>query len=139
MKSLFVVALCLLAVAIYQNSLEGNDSYIKSIKLNKVSLFLNYTSVFDDYYLSNANANGDVTNKVTLPVWLPVDNTIKMYVNSGYGYVFMPSASGVLSELLRATDNSALIGFSDNDSITTLSGKIAKPAFIPAGYIVYVR
>jgi len=139
MKSLLIVALCVLVVAFYQNSFEGNNSYNESLKLNKASLFLNYTSAFDVYYLSNGSANGDVTNKVTLPIWLPVDNTIKMYVNGGYGYVFMPSASGVLSEIMRATDYSALVGFTDNTSIITLSGKIAKPGFIPTGYIVYVR
>lgn len=139
MKSLFVVALCLLVVALYQNSLEGNKSYDKTLKLTKASLFLNYTSAFDNYYLYNASANGDVTSKVAVSAWLPVDSTIKMYITGGYGYVYMPSASGVLSEIMRATGYSALIGFSDNDSITTLAGKLSKPAFIPAGYIVYVR
>ncbi|GAB7400903.1 hypothetical protein OUHCRE2_43620 [Enterobacter asburiae] len=139
MKSLLIVALCILVVAIYQNSFEGNSSYNETLKLNKASLFLNYTAAFDAYYLANGSANGDVTNKVTLPVWLPNDVTIKMYVNGGYGYVFMPSASGVLSEIMRATDNSALIGFTDSTSIISLAGKNQKPNFIPAGYIVYVR
>ncbi|WP_047626565.1 type IV pilus biogenesis protein PilM [Enterobacter sp. ZOR0014] len=139
MKSLLIVAICFLVVAIYQNSFEGNGSYNETLKLNKASLFLNYTAAFDAYYLANGSANGDVTNKVTLPVWLPKDTTIKMYVNGGYGYVFMPSASGVLSEVMRATDYSALIGFTDSTSIISLAGKNPKPNFIPAGYIVYVR
>lgn len=139
MKSLLMIALCVLMVTFYQNSFEGNTSYHDTLKLSKASLFLNYTTAFDAYYLSNGSANGDVTSKVTLPVWLPKDSTIKMYVNGGYGYVFMPSASGVLSELVRATDYSALVGFTDSNSIITLSGKIQKPGVIPAGYIVYVR
>lgn len=139
MKSMFIVALCILVVAIYQNSFEGSKSYHETMKLNKASLFLNYTAAFDSYYLTNSTANGDVTKNVALPVWLPKDSTIRMYVNGGYGYVFMPSASGVLPEIMRATDYSALIGFTDSTSIITVTGKNPKPTFIPAGYIVYVR
>ncbi|EBC5631742.1 type IV pilus biogenesis protein PilM [Salmonella enterica] len=139
MKSLLIVALCTFIVAFYQNSFDDNSSYNKTVKLNRVSLFLNYTTAFDGFYLSNGSASGDVTNKVILPVWLPTDSTIKMYINGSYGYVFMPSASGLFSEILRATDYSALIGFTDNTSIVTLAGIIPKPHFIPAGYIVYVR
>lgn len=139
MKSLLIVALCFLVVAVYQNTNNGNNSYTESVKLNRASLFLNYTSAFDSYYLSSGGASGDVTNNVTLPVWLPTDNAIRMYVDGGYGYVYMPSASGVFSEIMRATDYSALIGFTDNSSIITMTGKISKPSFIPAGYIVYMR
>ncbi|MGK7247398.1 type IV pilus biogenesis protein PilM [Buttiauxella agrestis] len=139
MKSLLIVALCILVVMVYQNTISSNEVYNDSLKLNKASLFLNYTSAFDTYYLANGSASGDVTSKVTLPVWLPADSAIRMNVNGGRGYVYMPSASGVLSEILKATDYSVLIGFTDGSTITTLSGKISKPSFIPAGYIVYVR
>ncbi|EGM9156115.1 type IV pilus biogenesis protein PilM [Salmonella enterica] len=139
MKSLLIVAFCTLIVAFYQNSLDDNSSYNETVKLNRASLFLNYTAAFDGFYLSNRSESGDVTNKVILPVWLPTDSSIKMYVNGDYGYVFMPSASGLFSEVLRATDYSALIGFTDNTSIVTLAGINPKPNFIPAGYIVYVR
>lgn len=139
MKSLLIVALCILVVMVYQNTISSNEAYNESLKLNKASLFLNYASVFDTYYLANGSASGDVTSKVKLPVWLPADSTIKMNINGGRGYVYMPSASGVFSEILKATDYSVLVGFTDSSTITTLSGKISKPSFIPAGYIVYVR
>lgn len=139
MKSLLLVGLCILVITVYQNSMGSNDSYNNSLKLNKASLFLNYTTAFDSYYLSNANQTGDVTNKVTLPAWLPMDASIKMNITGGYGYVYMPSASGVFSEIMKGTDYSALIGFTDNNAIVTLGGRIAKPSFIPDGYIVYMR
>ncbi|NDO82795.1 oxidoreductase [Citrobacter sp. NCU1] len=139
MKSLLVVALCILVITVYQNSINTTSSYNDLLRLNKASLFLNYTSAFDDYYLSNASAVGDVTSKVVVPVWLPKEASIKMYVNNGYGYVYMPTASGVFSEIMKSTDNSALVGISDNSVIKTNSGTITKPAFIPSGYIVYMR
>lgn len=139
MKSLLLVGLCILVITVYQNSIDSNDSYNNSLKLNKASLFLNYTTAFDSYYLSNAEQTGDVTNKVTLPVWLPMDGSIKMNITGGYGYVYMPSTSGVFSEIMKSTDYSALIGFTDNNEIITLGGKIVKPSFIPNGYIVYMR
>ncbi|MDY8671295.1 type IV pilus biogenesis protein PilM [Escherichia coli] len=139
MKSLLIMALCILTITLYQNSIDGNDSYNESLKLNKASLFLNYTTAFDNYYLSNANVTGDVTSNVILPVWIPKDSFIKMYVNGGYGYVYMPSEKGVISELMKITDYSALIGVTDRTSIVTITGKVAKPSFIPEGYIVYMR
>ncbi|WOI84401.1 MULTISPECIES: type IV pilus biogenesis protein PilM [Enterobacteriaceae] len=139
MKSMLIVAFFTLLVAFYQNSDDSKESYNESLRTNKASLFLNYTSAFDTYYLTHSSANGDVTSQVTLPTWLPVDTTVKMNVSGGYGYVYMPSISGVLSEVMKATDNSALVGISDNTVIKTNSGTIAKPTFIPAGYIVYVR
>lgn len=139
MKSMLIVAFLSLLVIFYQNTDGGNESYNKSLRINKASLFLNYTSAFDSFYLANNSANGDVSSQVTLPVWMPVSSSIKMYVSNGYGYVFMPSESGVLSEIMKATDYSALVGVSDNSVIKTNSGTMAKPSFIPSGYIVYVR
>ncbi|PHM25090.1 type IV pilus biogenesis protein PilM [Xenorhabdus budapestensis] len=139
MKSWLMVMLCMLVIVFCQNFFDGREDYNETLKLNKASLFLNYTAAFDAYYLSNGGANGDVTNFVLLPSWLPVDSSIRMYISSGAGYIFMPSASGVLSEIMKRTDYSAWVGFSDDTSIITLSGKLNKPSFIPANYIVYVR
>lgn len=139
MKSLLIVAFFTVLIAFYQNTNDDRSSYNESLRTNKASLFLNYTSAFDAYYLANSSANGDVTNKVTLPAWLPANSSVKMYVSSGYGYVFMPLESGVFSEVMKATDNSALVGVTDSSAIKTVSGTIAKPSFIPSGYIVYVR
>ncbi|EIK1335782.1 type IV pilus biogenesis protein PilM [Salmonella enterica] len=139
MKSLLVMALCILVVCVYQSAIDSNDSYNESLKINRASLFLSYTTAFDNYYLSNANPVGDVTTNVTLPAWLPMDESIKMYIDGGYGYVYMPNSSGVYGEIMKKTDYSALIGVSDSSSIVTSAGKIVKPSFIPANYIVYMR
>ncbi len=139
MKSMLIVALSILVITIFQNSIGSNDSYNVSLKSNKALLFLNYTTAFDNYYLNNNNQDGDVTNKIKLPAWLPVDSSIKMFINGGAGYVYMPSASGIFSVIMEKTNNSALIGFTYNNSIVTSTGKVAKPYFIPDGYIVYMR
>lgn len=139
MKSLFIVALCILVVAVCQNSTDVDGIYTDSVKTNRATMFMNYASAFDSYYLSEGGVSGDVTNNVMLPSWLPTDRSIRMYIDGGYGYVFMPSTSGVLSEIMRATEYSALVGFTDSSSLITMNGKIPKPSFIPVGYIVYVR
>lgn len=139
MKSMLVVALLAILMAFFQNANDNKENYIESLRTNKASLFLNYTSAFDTYYQANSSANGDVTNNVTLPTWIPKDNTVKMYISGGNGYIYMPLESGVFSEIAKATDYSALVGISDNSVIKTSSGTITKPAFIPSGYIVYVR
>lgn len=139
MKSMLVVAFLTLLTAFYQNLNNSRESYNESLRTNKALLFLNYTSAFDTYYPGKDSPDGDVTSKVILPDWLPKDSAIKMYIGGGYGYVCMPSESGVLAEIMKATDYSALVGVSNNTVITTTSGTMTKPAFIPPGYIVYVR
>ncbi|EKY4018926.1 type IV pilus biogenesis protein PilM [Enterobacter roggenkampii] len=139
MKAMLVVAFMVLLVSFYQNSNTSNESFNESLRANAAKSFLVYTEAFDSYYSSNSTGNGDVTGKVSLPAWTPVNDDIRMYINNGYGYVFMPSEGGVLSELKKATDNSALLGVSDGTSIKTNTGTLPKPAFIPSGYIVYVR
>lgn len=139
MKTIFMCFFGILVMTFYQSLLSDSEPRDELLELNKSTLFLNYVSAFDTYYSSHANSNGDITKQISLPVWLPSEKSIKMYVDGGYGYVFMPSSKGVLAEVLRATDYSALIGFTDLNSIITANGVIQKPAFIPQGYIVYVR
>lgn len=139
MKSMIIVALLTLLIAFYQNYGDINDNYNNSLRTNKASMFINYTTSFDAYYLVNSSSDGDVTSKVTLPTWIPTDSSIKMYISGGYGYVYMPMNNGILSEIMKATDYSALVGVSDSTGIKTISGTIPKPAFIPSGYVVYVR
>lgn len=139
MKALLLVGFCALLIAFYENALSSGEEYNTSLRMNKTATFLHYVSAFDSYYAANSTGSGDVSNNVGLPVWLPADSTIRMYISGGNGYVYMPSASGVLSEVMKATDYSYLVGYSDSSSIIMLSGKLPKPSFIPAGYIVYVR
>lgn len=139
MKSLLIIAICMFIVAIYQSSLDDNETHSEALRVNKVSTFLNYVSAFDAYYLTNGNGSGEVTNKVLLPSWLPPDPSVRMYIENSRGYVFMPAGSGLLSDLMKKTDYSSLVGFSDTTYINTVSGKLDKPTFVPTGYIVYVR
>lgn len=106
---------------------------------SKANVFLKYSFAFDEYYASNNSATGDVTNQVKLPSWIAVDPTIRAYISNGVGYVFMPLTTGLFSTVLADTSNSSMIGISDSGYITTVSGKLSKPSFIPSGYIVYVR
>ncbi|EGH9360821.1 type IV pilus biogenesis protein PilM [Salmonella enterica] len=139
MKSLLIISLCILVLTFWQKVVGGDKSFVETSRESNAALFLNYVTAFDSYFLNNGSATGDVTTKITLPMWLPNDGSIRMYISGGYGYVFMPSSSGLLSEIMKSTDNSLLVGFSDSTSIVTLGGRISKPAFIPPGYIVYLR
>lgn len=106
---------------------------------SKANVFIRYAFAFDEYYVSNSSATGDVSKQVNLPSWIAVDPTIRAYISNGVGYVFMPLSTGLFSAVLAATSNSSMIGVSDSGYITTVSGKLSKPSFIPSGYIVYVR
>lgn len=139
MKSFLIVAICLFALTFLEVAINRNGGTEKVSFNNNAALFLNYVSAFDQYYVNNKGETGDVTYKVILPQWLPRESSIRMYIVGGYGYVFMPSSSGMLSDIMKTTDNSALVGFSDGSSIISLVGRLAKPSIIPPGYIVYVR
>lgn len=139
MKAGFIVAFSIMIVAILTNNNQSDSKLQEAKRTVTIQLFLNYVSCFDEYYQNHKTEYGDVTEKVTLPAWMPVDTSIRMYINPDAAYVFMPSSSGILSGLLKMTENSAMVGYSDNSNIITLAGKLAKPVYIPAGYIVYVR
>lgn len=139
MKAGFIVAFSIMIIALLTNNNQSDDKLKEARRDITIQLFLNYVTCFDEYYQNHKTDYGDVTDKVNLPAWMPVDTSIRMYVNPDAAYVFMPSSSGILSGLLKMTSNSAMVGYSDNTSIITLAGKITKPVFIPSGYIVYVR
>lgn len=139
MKSIFIITFCALIVAFLNNSDNRSEDLSKTRVKGQASLFLNYAAAFDDYFEAHKNATGDLSKKVTLPNWLPIEPTIKMYGNAGTGYVFMPNTSGLLAEIQERTSYSSLLGLTDQSNIITINGKINKPSFIPAGSIVYVR
>jgi len=126
-------------VSVLLNLGSRNDTYIETVKIQQSYLFLNYVSAFDDYFTMNGSASGDVTSSVPLPAWLPRDDAIRMLISGGVAYVYMPLRGGVYSQVLNATGNSAMVGFTDNNSLNTINGKMAKPSFIPSGYLVYMR
>ncbi|EQB98972.1 type IV pilus biogenesis protein PilM [Photorhabdus temperata] len=120
-------------------NIDNKISLESSIEQSQVGQFMNYVYAFDDYYKQNPSATGDITSKVALPSWLPKNANIKMVINNGVGYVYIPLSKGMMREILKWTDNSASVGISNGAYINTVSGKIAKPSFIGYGYIVYVR
>ncbi|MBG6246671.1 oxidoreductase (plasmid) [Candidatus Symbiopectobacterium sp. 'North America'] len=139
MKTTYIILFFLMVIV----SLTGMLSSKNSLDITQADIsaknFVNYVLAFDEYLLSHDVINGDVTNDVVIPTWLPVNSEIKMIISAGYGYIFMPSSPGMLANVQQITGNSAMVGVSDSASISTPLGAIAKPAFIPSGYIVYVR
>lgn len=105
----------------------------------KSGQFMNYVYAFDTYYQANSGVNGDVTASVPLPMWLPKNSSIKMYVSNKVGYVYMPVSKGVFNEVLKITDFSSAVGVTDASNINIISGKVSKPGFIGINNIVYVR
>lgn len=113
----------------------NDDVYVDSVS----SHFLAEVSAFDSYIEDNPTAAGDVTNDVILPEWLHKNSSIKMIVTSQNSFVYMPAEKLLLAELMHKTNWSAFIGYTSDSFIITNVGEIAKPSFIPSGYVVYVR
>lgn len=101
--------------------------------------FLHYVSAFNDLWTSTTPADGDAAARITLPDWLPRNTDIQLRISGGAGYIYAPASPGFYAQLLEDTENSSHFGLSDGDGINTPSGRLARPDFIPAGYVVYVR
>jgi hypothetical protein len=135
--ALFILSLSISGLVLLDS--ERRDIFESTDIQTKAGQFLNYVYAFDAYRQTNAGANGDVTNSVPLPAWLPQNANIKMYVSGGVGFVYTPTSKGVYTEVLKESGNSSAVGITDNSNINTVSGTVAKPNFINSGYIVYVR
>lgn len=140
-SSVFFAVALLAAVSILLSCVNDNsrDGVARVTQEQQAGQFLNYVSALNDLYVSGTPADGDASGRITLPGWLPRNANIQLRISSGVGYVFIPSAPGLYAQLLQDTDNSAHFGLSDTASINTPSGRVSRPNFIPAGYVVYVR
>lgn len=140
-SSIFFAAALLAAVSILLSCVSDarRDNVASVTQAQLAGQFLNYVSAFNDLYASGIPADGDVSGRVMLPDWLPRSSLIQLRVSGGIGYVFTPASPGLFAQLLRETENSAHVGLSDAAGINTPSGRLARPDFIPAGHVVYVR
>jgi len=140
-SSLFFAAALLAAVSILLSSVSDAQKEGVSVVTQDqlANQFLNYAEALNELYVAGPPSDGDVTARITLPDWQPRNSSIVLRVSGGVGYAFMPSSPGVLSQLLQIAENSAHIGLSDAAAIHTPAGQIARPDFIPSGYVVYVR
>lgn len=140
-SSIFFAAALLAAVSILLSCVNGasRDNVASVTQAQLASQFLNYVAAFNELYVSGTPAEGDASTRVSLPGWQPRSSNIQLRISGGTGYVFMPSSPGVYTQLLQATENSAHFGLSDTAGINTPAGRLVRPGFIPAGYVVYVR
>lgn len=136
-----IAALVLFLYSLLSNISENATNEINDdVLTEKVVLrFLAATAAFDEYYRNNSTISGDVTEQVDYPDWLQVNDEIKMVITDGVGYVYTPASKGIYSKLLLKTEGSSLMGYTDEQTINTPSGKIPKPSYISADSIVYVR
>lgn len=140
-SGLFFAAALLAAVSILLScvSERQRDQVANVTKEKSTGQFLNYVSAFNDLYTSGTPPDGDAASRISLPGWLPQSSNVHLRISNGIGYVFTPASPGLYSQVLQETENSAHFGLSDTAGINTPSGRIARPDFIPAGYLVYVR
>lgn len=101
--------------------------------------FINYVYAFNDLWTAKTPADGDAAARIKLPAWQPLNTSIQMRISGGAGYVFTPSSPGFYQQLMEDTENSSHFGLSDAAGINTPAGRLARPDFIPVGYVVYVR
>ena len=140
-SSLFFAAALLAAVSILL-SCVSHEQREKIINVNieqQSGQFLNYVSALNELYSNGTPADGDAKGRIKLPGWLPRSSSIQLQINNGIGYIFMPSSPGLYARLLHETDSSSHFGLSDAAGINTTAGRLTRPGFIPAGYVVYVR
>ncbi|MEN4610290.1 type IV pilus biogenesis protein PilM [Pantoea agglomerans] len=140
-SSIFFAAVLLAAVSILMSCVSdaNRDSVADVTQAQLAGQFLNYVSAFNDLYASGTPPDGDAAGRVSLPSWLPRSNKIQLRISSGTGYVYAPSSPGFYTQLMEDTENSSHFGLADAAGISTPSGRLARPDFIPAGYVVYVR
>lgn len=142
MRSSVFFAAILLAIAssclIFINIAVRNN--VESVtRGQQAGQFLNYVSAFNDLWTGTTPADGDAAARITLPDWLPRSSSIQLRISGGAGYVYTPSSPGLYAQLMEDTENSSRFGLSDAAGINTPSGRLTRPGFIPAGYVVYVR
>lgn len=136
----FAVVLLVLVSNLLSSINETQKENVATVNREQLSAqFLHYVESLNNLFASGTPGDGDVTQSLVLPAWLPKSSTIKLQVYGGQAYLFMPLSPGVLEQLLLDTENSAHIGISDATGINTPAGKLNRPGFIPAGYVVYVR
>ncbi|MEQ9928007.1 type IV pilus biogenesis protein PilM [Pectobacterium parvum] len=140
-SSIFFAASLLMVVSILQSCVNnaGREHVNNVTEGQRAGQFLNYVSAFNDLWTIAVPADGDGAERVKLPSWLPRSSNIQLRISDGVGYVFTPSSPGLYAQLMEDTENSSHYGLSDTTGINTPSGRIARPEFIPAGHVVYVR
>ncbi|MBY4841280.1 type IV pilus biogenesis protein PilM [Pantoea sp. DY-5] len=140
-SSVFFAAVLLAAVSILLSCVNdvSRESVASVTQAQLSGQFLNYVAAFNDLWTGSTPAEGDAAARITLPSWLPRNTGIQLRISGGTGYVFTPSSPGLYAQLMGDTENSSHFGLSDAAGINTPSGRIARPDFIPAGYVVYVR
>lgn len=140
-SSIFFAAALLAAVSILMSCVsDANKNSVADVTQAQLAgQFLNYVSAFNDLFASGTPPDGDAAGRVLLPAWLPRSSVIQLRISRGAGYVYAPSSPGFYARLMEETENSSHFGLADAAGISTPSGRIARPDFIPAGYVVYVR
>ncbi|WP_058970018.1 type IV pilus biogenesis protein PilM [Type-D symbiont of Plautia stali] len=140
-SSIFFAAVLLAAVSILLSCVNdaNRDTVANATQAQLSGQFLHYVSAFNDLWTGTTPADGDAAARITLPDWLPRSAAIQLRISGGAGYVYTPSAPGFYAQLMEDTENSSHFGLSDAAGINTPSGRLARPDFIPAGYVVYVR
>lgn len=139
--SIFFVAVLTAVAGILSSFVNTsyNKRFTQVMQEQQVDQFLHYVAAFNSLWTVSAPADGDAASKVSLPSWLARNSSIQLRISGGTGYVFAPSSPGFYSQLMQETENSAHFGLSDAAGINTPSGRLTRPGFIPAGYVVYVR
>ncbi|WP_168403402.1 type IV pilus biogenesis protein PilM [Erwinia amylovora] len=140
-SSIFLAAALLAAVSILLSCANdvSRDNVASVTQAQQSGQYLHYVSAFNDLWTGSVPADGDASARVKLPAWLPRSSSIQLRISGGTGYVFTPSSTGFYAQLMEDTENSSHFGLSDAAGINTPSGRLARPDFIPPGYVVYVR
>ncbi|HHH1742762.1 TPA: type IV pilus biogenesis protein PilM [Yersinia enterocolitica] len=138
-NTMMVMLFIFIGAISYRAANENNRQAIVTVyDQAAATTFFLYVEQLDGFLSANPTFTGSVTNQIQFPTWLIKNDDIKMYVENGHGYVYMPAKSNVYESLVSRTENSSMIGLTDSNNIITNLGPIPKPAIIPQNYIVYM-
>ncbi|HAS8353299.1 TPA: hypothetical protein I7721_19630 [Vibrio vulnificus] len=138
--SMFAIMCIALSAAFFNQFYTENKKNLDfAAEQSKAGQFMIYVSAFDDFHKINTTVTGEVTGFVKIPEWLPENKNIKMVIEGGVGYIYMPDSPGLMDQVIKLSNNSSHVGISNNTEIMTVSGGVIKPNFIGSGYIVFMR
>lgn len=140
LNSLLVIIFFTSGVGLFHTIKEKEtESITQATHASLTTTFMLYASSLDTFKKSHPAYTGRVSAQLSLPNWLGKKPEIIMHIDNGTGYVYMPNKAHLYPSLMRATENSSMIGITNDHHVITLSGQTNKPPFIPKNHIVYIR
>lgn len=118
---------------------KETESITQATHASLTTIFILYAESLQAFKKSHPAYTGRVSTQLSLPNWLGKKPEIVIHIDNCTGYVYMPNKASLYPALMRATENSSMIGITNDHHVITFSAQTNKPPFIPKNHIVYIR